>query len=813
MSILDNLREANQKAQQLAQKKQLREAIITAETALKLWAEKPNLWERLLGKFLVGSVIERLEKQLINWRKQVVQADKIVAQAQVMLRRDTGDPLEIQFLTSAIDLYRLYTQIICDEWTSQVIEECQQILSQRKEFKSLISQAKSHAENRFFKQAIIIYKKAEKLYSTQIIRQAISALQIQVFQEEIYDSELQKAQQIEQEGKLRKAITILNSALTNFPRHDGFELLKNLQLKLQGRELFRQGLAAEKSSDLPAAKSLYENAKTLLVNSSDCQIRLGLVAIKMQDWTNALFYLQGLSGKQAAYLRGFALAQQGNLDSANQEWQGISEPTVNEQRELIKHISQQQRLLSLQKIEELVNTKNLEAAKVESRKFLQRFGTESLVTTNLWEHIQPSLAAAVWQDSNWENIANNTEKLWVNNANITTLHNWTVATYYHAQDNQANLFDLIIALSTSLANLTADPHLKNIPWLENGEVNFPAVSLELKQHLEAAIDQVKNINIEDYLDFYLDLRDHYRRELVALRLMGEPSNSGMKINDVFITPGCYHRFFAQWENNFIENIDADQKILRCLYTAWGLAVAACLEGDSQRAIQLKPTTKSTIEIEVFAENLIAYHDACYQLQQQNWRGAIMPLQSIKLAITDHQDWQQEINRLCGLQRQVISNFSEHLEFAEFWYDILGNSKSARIYFAEYKAEEIRQQLVNEQISLNQALGKLQKLQKIESSNPVVADMIENVELSQELKQINQLFQTRQYEEMLKTAKLSKRDKIRYIVAEFFINMLIKGIQEGRLHDPALMLQLGSWAYEICPHEPAFQEIYQNLKLS
>jgi hypothetical protein len=45
-----------------------------------------------------------------------------------------------------------------------------------------------------------------------------------------------------------------------------------------------------------------------------------------------------------------------------------------------------------------------------------------------------------------------------------------------------------------------------------------------------------------------------------------------------------------------------------------------------------------------------------------------------------------------------------------------------------------------------------------------------------------------------------------------MNILIQGIEEGRINDQDLILQLGMWAYEICPHEPAFQEIYRSLKL-
>ncbi|TAF08711.1 MAG: peptidase M, neutral zinc metallopeptidase site [Nostocales cyanobacterium] len=813
MSILDSLKEASYQAEQLAQKKQLREAIKTLETGLTLWAEKSSVWERLLGKLLVGNLVDSLEKQLIEWHKQVSEADKISTQANVILRQDTGDPFETQSLSTAIALYRLHSRIISDQSISQIIEKCEQILQTRQQYQLLVNQAKIAADNRFFKKAMAIYKAAEKIYPTDTIKKDISDVKIKIPQEEIYNSALQKVQQFEYEGRLRRAIALLDLALANFPRHDGFDLLQKLKSKVKGRELFRQGLAAEKAGYFPAAKSLYENAKSLLPDPTDCQIRLGLVAIKMQDWDNALSYLEGLSGEQATYLRGFVLAKQGNLQSAYREWQGISALAVAEQRDILKQIVQHQRLLCLQEIEELVKTDNLEQAKTISTKFLQKFGANALVEGNLQKYIEPSLNVAIWQKLNWESITHETQKIWVANPNLTTLHNWTVATYYYAQNHPQKLLDLIIALSTALANLTADPSLKDIPWLEDKSVDFNAVAWELKRRLEAAIDQVKNPHTQAQLNCYLDLRDHYRWELVALRFMGEPSNSGMQVNDVFITPGCYQRFLEQWQNHLTVKIHLSQKILRSLYTPWGLALAACLEGDSQRAIQLKPPSSPTTEIEKFAHNFIAYHEGCYQLQQQKWRRAIICFQSIKEEIKTAQDWQQEIDRLCGLQRQVISKFSEHLEFAEFWYDILSSSKLASSYFAEYKAEAIRQEIINEQISLSQALEKLQEVQKIDNTNSIIMDMIENIELSQELKTINLLFQTRQYEAMLRTAKLSKRDRVRYIVAEFFLNMLVQGDKKGCLHDPGLMLQLGYWAYEICPHEPAFQEIYQSLKLA
>ncbi|AFZ59527.1 peptidase M, neutral zinc metallopeptidase site [Anabaena cylindrica FACHB-243] len=806
MSIFDTIKEASQQAEQFALKKQLREAVTTAETALNMWAEAPSFWEVLLGKILIGNLVDRLQKQLVEWRNQVTEADKLAARANLILRNDTGDPFVTKGISDAIALYRLYSIIIEDEQILYSIQQCQQELQKRKQFQELVKQAQSQAENYFFKNAIAIYQEAEKLYITESIKQAFADALSQVSQEESYKSIFRKAKRAESKGKLQEAIVLLDSALTNFPRADGIALLQKLKSIVKGRELFRQGLAAEKAGFFPAAKSLYENAQSLLPNPQDSQIRLGIVAIKMQDWATALSYLQGLSGQQAAYLRGFALAQQANLQLAYWEWQNVSAVSINEQKTIIQDVFQYQFSLSLHNIEELVKSKQWEKAKTASREFIQKFGANALVENNLKEHIQPSLEAAVWQDSDWENIAPKMENIWIANPNITTLHNWTVATYYHAQSNPDKLIDLIIALYTAIANLSSDPSLQNIPWLGNKAVDFNFLSLKLKRRLEAAIDNIKNTNIENYLN----LCDYLRWQIVALRFMGEPANSGMQINDVFITPGCYHKFSSQWQSTIVYKIHSSQKILHSLYTHWGLAVAACLEGDRQRAIQLKPTNDHTIEVEQFANNFVAYHEGCYHLQQQKWQAAITPWQQAKAEIKNNQDWQQEIDRLCNLHRQVILEFQEHLEFSQFWYDII-DTQSASSYLAEYQAEEVRQRLINKEISLKQALKKLQKLKNIDSNNPVVNDIIENVEFDQEIEEINRLFKTRKHEEMVKKARSSKRDKVRFIVAEFFIDLLIKGVEEGGLNDPEVMLQLGRWAYEICPDEPAFQEVYRRLK--
>lgn len=99
---------------------------------------------------------------------------------------------------------------------------------------------------------------------------------------------------------------------------------------------------------------MYKEAKALLSNPTECQIRLGLVAIKMEDWAIAQSHLEGVPGNQAAYLRGFTYAKQGNLQQAHREWQSLHQAAIESQQEILKSLAQRQRLLAIQNIEQLV---------------------------------------------------------------------------------------------------------------------------------------------------------------------------------------------------------------------------------------------------------------------------------------------------------------------------------------------------------------------------------------------------------------------------------------------------------------------------
>jgi tetratricopeptide (TPR) repeat protein len=797
-------KEAAKTAEKLAGDKQIRQAIAIVEKSLKNWSSHPGFWERLICCLLLGKQLKELKQQLAYWYQQITDAEQLVAQANTLLKQDTGDPLETLILVKVIALCEQCIGIVYDSKISQKIKLYKQEIKRRQHFQKLVKDAQAQVQQRFFKQAITTYHQAEKLYPTQAVNNAIHSCTAQVKHETAYENALKQAQQGFASGKLQGAIALLESALANFPRTDGIELLEQLKCTIKGKAKYRQALQAEQEGAFERATSLYAEAQDL-INSTNCQIRLGLVAIKTQDWITAISHLEGVQGHQAAYLRGFVYAQQGNFQQAHCEWISLTQATVASQRELLENLAQRQQLLAIQNIEQLVNDQNWQEAKIASVAFIDKFGHDPLVKSNLDEHIQPRLEQTLWQSYDWSDIADKSKQEWIEKPNIKTLHNWAVATYYHAQSDATQLTDAIAAISTALVNIRQDPALQDLPWLANNSIDFDSISLHLQRQLETAIDTFKD---QDF-DTYGKLRDRYRLEMVAVRTMGKPPKQGLRVqSDVFLTPGCYELHQHKFENSHLP-----AKLWATLYTPWGLSVAACLEGDTQRAIQLKPLTKSaksSTAAESFAQKFVAYHEGCYFLQHQKWRKSVSLLKQAQSEIRLSSEFQKELDKLCETQRQAISELEEHLEFAQFWYELLGN-QLAKSYLAEYKAEQVRDKLVKEQISLSQALQEFLAIKQIDAQNPVVLDLIDKTEFGIEMTEIQQLMKRKRFEEAVACAKRSQHERIRFVMAELCIDILLRGAEANQIN-PQLTRQLGQWAYELCPNEPAFQQLYKLLNL-
>ena len=230
--------------------------------------------------------------------------------------------------------------------------------------------------------------------------------------------------------------------------------------------------------------------------------------------------------------------------------------------------------------------------------------------------------------------------------------------------------------------------------------------------MENAIDAVKDDDINEYLK----LRDIYRREMVTLSLI-QQNNSGMRIKQqLFILPGCYQRF-----RNHLPGISFPGSVWGALYTDWGLAVAACHEGDTARAIKIKPSKTSSFDVDNFAYCFVSYHEGCHYLQNLEWRKAINPLQQAQSNIKAKSDWCKEIDRLCELQVQKLKDFDEHLQFSKFWYELI-DSKPSRSYLAEYRGRKVADKISNKEINLEQGLRELQKIKNIEPNNSFILNL-------------------------------------------------------------------------------------------
>lgn len=215
-------------------------------------------------------------------------------------------------------------------------------------------------------------------------------------------------------------------------------------------------------------------------------------------------------------------------------------------------------------------------------------------------------------------------------------------------------------------------------------------------------------------------------------------------------------------------------------------------------------------VDNFADCFVSYHEGCYYLQNLEWRKAIKPLQQVKSEIKDKSDWCKEIDRLCEAQRQKIGDFDEHLQFSKYWYELL-DSKPSRSYFVEYQAIQVGTRLDDKEISFQQGLDKLKKLQKIDPNNSLTLELIKKLEFNLELEKIDRLIKQNQFEAAVRVAKGSSNEKIRFIVAEICLKILLESLENNNLPFE-MMNQLGNWAYELCPQEPAFKPLYSQLRV-
>ncbi|PSB52976.1 hypothetical protein [Chamaesiphon polymorphus] len=742
---------------------------------------------------------------------------EIFNRAEAVKNQDRGNPLERDRLEQSVKLYEQCNRLVMKSPWLQIaanfkivdkntylntITRLDREIERRQHFKVLYYQGKKQIDDKYFDLALANFSQAQQLFNTDEIALLIIQCDSQLEVQKKYELVLNRAKILAREGKFQLAVDLLKPTLIDFDRIDGATLLNKLKQAFEAKQRFAKGLQLERSGKLNDAKNYYQQVLDIAPDLTECQIRLAIVAIKSGDVSEVLSYLDNIDGERAAYLRGFACVIQSNWRQADKEWHSLLHPEVKSQRQHLKTLARQDRLLTMQKIEQFVDDGDLDRAKQTSLQFISKFGVDPLVENNLYGHIQPLLETHIWKTQDWSLITTTAEQFWLESQDMSSLHNWAVASYYQAHQDPDKIADLIIAWSTALANIDRDPALKDVPWFPNLPPDLAQIAINLIELLEKLIDPIKDKN----LGRYLQLRDLYRWQIVALHLTKNLPHTQVRVNQILMLPGSYQRHAHTLPQSELP----DESWCR-LYTNWGPAVAACIEGDTNRGLQIQPQTKPVSVAEKSAKSFITYHEGCYYLQQYNWRKAIEPFKQVRSEINNFPKSIDEIDRLCGKQRQEIDKFEEHLEFAQFWYDLVA-SKTAGSYLAEYKAMQVSGKLAEEQITLNEGLNQLLQLKKIDDTNPVVLDTIDKIEIVQETNNIIDLIKQNRLEEAVRRAKFSTRQEVKYRIAEILIDASIAGARNRRSSREEI-LQLVSWAQEICPYEPTFMEVYHSLGLN
>jgi hypothetical protein len=743
------------------------------------------------------NILQPIEYNPQEWQKKLSKFNEIFAQAQALEKEDQGNPYITSNLAQAYNLYQQCNYLIANENVILAAQNCQQKINWRHQFQTLFNEGKEYLKQNYFKKALGKLFQAKKLFSIQELEIAIKNCQDRLVEEEKYEKVLQQTTQLARKGYFQQAFMLLQPICNQFPRMDGKEMLFQLQEIIFGKSYFRAGLLAEKKGNLALAQEKYQAAIQLIPEVESYLIRLGIVNIKLKEFSKALEILQTIDSQQSYYLQGYIYAQQKQWKNVYQSWKHLPDSTIKKQQDIIQKLVIRDRLNKTRIIENFIELKQIEESQLACEDFIRKFGADPIIKKNLDYHIIPNLEYQPWEKYNLDlNKLNQImEKKWLQEPSLTKLHNLMVSQYYLYYQDEKTLDNLIPLWITTLINLENNPIFQEVNWLNHSPINYQELQNSLQQLLEEYIEKLKDNDLE----LYLKIRDSYNREKWALKLIQDTQYKAININNILLSPGLYEKYYK-----LNPNITLPLNEIGALYTPWGYAVSACLEKDINRAIAIKPVS-ITSKLEKFAQCFVFYNIGCFYLENNQWQEGISFLNKIKNELIENREWIENLDILCEKQRDKLDYFSEHLEFSEFWYDLIQTNSSIN-YFTEYQAQKIILNLEQEKISHTQALFKLKQLQKLTPTNPVVNDLIEKLEFEKELNLINNLLIEKQFEQGIEQAKNSKSDRIKIMVAELCVHILIEGFSNHELNFNDIY-QLGKWAYELHPDDPAVKEIY------
>ncbi len=443
-----------------------------------------------------------------------------------------------------------------------------------------------------------------------------------------YQQTLQDAQQTGTRN-LEHAEAMVHRALNIYPHRQGAELLKEIQRLQQGKEWFRLGLAAELTGEIATARYHYQNIQAEFPKlQTTCQQRLTALAIIDRDWEEAKKYSSDLSDKISAHYNGLAQYQQ----------------------------NQERRLKTLRRVQNHLKNQQLEEAWQNTTDYLEDAGSDDLLRRLISEYIEPQFTAI---PTDWPGRFQLAQSRWLKTGGRGTLQDWAVAAYYRflsAPDRLDWLQELLPIWFT--ASINTNP---NLPKAQE-------VASQMRDLLSTMVDQLPDENMKK------ELQLQWQRDVTALKYLGTPPTSGLRIHGVFLSPGFYELFQTQ-----IKTVQLPDKIWAMFYTPWWQAALACLQGNPVQAMSLKPTINTDAEAIVgasrFAQQFVAYHEGCYYLQCKpggfpRWREAFPVLEVAKEQILKSPAWRSKIDELCDEHHTLIWDVSDKKTFSRYWYSLL-----------------------------------------------------------------------------------------------------------------------------------------------
>ena len=799
------------KSEERAKTRRLKEAIQLAKSGTRLWSLNPNFWEKLFRKWFLSDLLIKLEESSKKWSGQMQNAQRLIQEGNNLLTLVSDDPKEYENLEKALHCLQRAKNLLFDPKVNEQVKSYSDELQQRKHWLELFEDAQANALAKYFLRALPIYEEAQKSYSTDDLNELIAICKSSVIAEKQYCRELKNAKSFCQQADFPKAFKAARMAIASFPREDGQKFLRSLERILESKTIFQKGLHHEQSRELDLALDCYTKAYKLMPDFLECRFRQVIVACKQENWEQALIFLDGLKSDRVSYLRGFIFAKNQNYEETEREWQNIRSSELDTQRSKLKIIKQKAYLLDLQAIEKFVDQGDLEKAANISHKALERHPQAEVIRKNLDTHILPRLDSEAWKQTeiNWNILFEKTRSIWLERPSLQSLHNWAVAAYYCAMNTEYPKLALIMEFNaswgTAIANLPDDPSLSNLPWLGNATPDRSQLKQKLEELWDRVLDRVK----EQDLNTYMQLRDWQRLDRYILNILTSSTKPIIKLGSTWVLSSTID-FLQQFEksnNNltkFMIDIQHQHKILptssqlSLLYSPLGIAIAACLDGDVERGLQLKNQNSGYLNHKEHFDNaqaMLCYFAACHLLKKNQWQEAFQAIRQSTRLIQKNPEWLSEIDHLCESMIRGLDE-KEQIIFAKSWLETTA-SKAARNYYTECKTEEIRMQIANERIKPRQGLSKLRELNDIDKSNPVYRDLISRIEGSITVEEIDQLLKRGEFEGAFNCAMRSGNREIKEMLVEIFLNILKECDRKG-IQDPLGRMQIVEWIKRLVP---------------